>query len=242
MASQEVTGITAEEVAHRRDAYNETDKALEVPYEERFCLAGPLRQPEDYDGPDRFCSQYAVNFGRCHYHGGRSIPHPEGLDRFARLTHSMRATRSTIFETLKDHEKVLYTTITEVWPGKYGIDFEAEPAAEYDFHALAIEIIRSERGAGYVLDEDEKGQKKVFGPDGRVHYEDVPHYLVEALQRNRRLVMQMEDNLGISRKARLKHEENTDATDLIKGFAEVGKSLLEKGSYDPSQFDPDDST
>lgn len=91
--------------------------------------------------------------------------------------------------------------------------------------------------------EGEKGQKKVFGPTGEVEFEDVPHYLADMMQRQRKLIMKMEDNLGISRKARERKTENDDAADIMKSFAEVGASLITKSDkqYDPDEFGPPDS-
>jgi hypothetical protein len=52
--------------------------------------------------------------------------------------------------------------------------------------------------------------------------------------------MKMEDNLGISRKARLKNDDAEDVKDLMKSFAEVGAALITGADkeYDPGEFEP----
>jgi hypothetical protein len=183
---------------------------------------------------------------RCKFHGGASDGNPETLDKYASLTHSMKATRQAILDTMtregNEWQVDLYEWVTEEWPEAYDIDLDADPNAEYEFHALALEIIRAERAEGWIFEEGEKGSKKIFGPDGSVHYEDVPHYLADMIQRQRKLIMRMEDNLGISRKKRLQNEQAQDATEVLKSFTAVGASLISDADeeYDPDRWNPDD--
>jgi hypothetical protein len=140
---------------------------------------------------------------------------------------------------MTDGEKTMYEAIVNEWPKVYDIDPEDDPNAAYNFHVLAIEIIRNERAAGWILDHGEDGTKRVFSPTGEEYEESVPHYLAEALARNRGVVMRLESNLGISRKERLRREDQSDANDVVKGFAEIGKALLGDNEYDPDAFEPD---
>lgn len=242
MASGEVTGKTAEQVRKRRAEFQDLPAAEWYDFEERFCLAKIPRQPEDYDGPDRYCFNRKLDPDTyiCKYHGGAGDP--SKLDKYANLKHSMRATRETIMDTLDRDggtaEHDLYDWITESWPEAYDIDVSDDPVAEYEFHALALEIIRAERGEGYILGEGERGEKRVFSPTGEMYMDDVPHYLADMIQRQRKLIMKMEDNLGISRKKRLANETAQDATDVFKSFAEVGASLINDADteYDPDRF------
>jgi hypothetical protein len=240
MATFKVTGKTKEELRELRSEFYSSKKALHYEMDDWYCLAKIPRQPEDYDGPPRYCVSTALtDLGRCKFHGGKTELHPENLERYANLKHSMNALRSTIINTMDEGEKVLYDAITKTWPEVYDIDPDEDPNAAYNFHVLAIEIIRNERAAGWILDHGEDGTKRVFSPTGEEYEESVPHYLAEALSRNRGVVMRLEDNLGISRKARLKQEDDADASDLVKSFAEVGKTLLSDGEYDPDAFEPD---
>lgn len=244
MATQDVTGKTEEELATMRADFRGKPRSNHYEFEECYCLAKIPRQPEGYDGPDRYCAQRDLKYpsNRCKFHGGATGGNPETLDKYAALKHGMKATRKAILDTMtregNEWQVELYEWVTEEWPEAYDIDLSADPNAEYEFHALGLEMVRAERAEGWVFKEGEKGSKKIFGPDGSVHYEDVPHYLADMIQRQRKLIMRMEDNLGISRKARLKADTTSETSDLIKTFAEVGASLITKSerAYDPDEF------
>ena len=244
MATLEVTGIPESEIDNFRDKhYVGSPHSNHYDFQELFCFAKIPRQPEDYSGPDRYCTQRAERFGRCRFHGSRSTPRPWNLDKYAALKHSMFAKRGTIMDTLDSGEREgevnLYNWITKDWPRAYGIDIEEDPVAEYEFHALALEIIRAERAEGWILAEGEKNEKKVFSPEGHEYEEDVEHYLSEMISRQRKLIMKMEDNLGISRKQRIKQDNQSDATEAVKGLAEIGKAVLDKEEheYNAEEFD-----
>lgn len=243
MASREVTGKTRSGLAELRSAFNGKPRSDHYDFEDYYCLSKIPRQPDDYDGPDRYCAKVAKQNGRCKHHGGNNVPTLENLDSLAAMKHGMKATRSNLIKDFSDADRELYNWVVDEWPEAYDISLEADPQAEYEFHALAVEIVRAERGEGYLIREGEKGQKKVFGPTGEVEFEDVPHYLADMMQRQRKLIMKMEDNLGISRKARERKAENDDAADIMKSFAEVGASLITKSDkqYDPDEFGLPDS-
>jgi|AntRauTorcE11898_2_1112593.scaffolds.fasta_scaffold11629_1 hypothetical protein len=243
MATQSVSGKTEQELVEIRKDFDETPRSDLYDFEDCFCLAKIPRQPEDYDGPIRYClSRNVKKNKRCKHHGGATTGNPERLDKYAALKHGMKATRQAILDTMtregNEWQVELYEWVTEDWPEAYDVDTATDPNAEYEFHALALEIIRAERAEGWIFKEGEKGQKRVFAPTGEMYFDDIPHYLADMMQRQRKLIMRMEDNLGISRKARLKADTNTDAADLIKSFAEVGASLITKSDrqYDPDEF------
>jgi len=252
MAKQEITGKSPRQVQNWKEEWTGDGQ-----FEETFCLAEINNQPEDYDGPPRLCSQYTRGeSNRCYYHGGAegsgSSPTPENLkDKFGNMTHGLTATRDNFYEYIEkgaanpDNQnaqaewmKQMYDWIVEDWPKAYGIDLEEDPASAYDFHALAVEIVRAEHGEGYILREGEKHEKEVVRPDGSVGYEDTEHYLSDMMQRQRKLIMRLENQLGISRKERLKQETASDANDVIKDFAEMGKAMLDPDnhSYDADEF------
>ena len=244
MAKQSVSGKTEEELARMRADFSEKPRSNIYDFEDCYCLAKIPHQPAEYDGPDRFCAATDLDHEskRCKFHGGAGHGNPELLDKYAGLKHGMKATRKALLDTMtregNEWQVELYEWVTEEWPTAYDIDVDSDPNAEYEFHALALEIIRAERAEGWIFEEGEKGRKKIFGPDGSLHYENVPHYLADMMQRQRKLIMRMEDSLGISRKARLKADKTDEATDLIKSFAEVGATLITKSDrqYDPDEF------
>jgi len=159
------------------------------------------------------------------------------------MKHGMNAKRENLVKDFSEADEQLYNWIVEGWSEAYDIDLDNDPLSAYEFHALAVEIVRAERAEGFLIREGENNEKKIFGPDGSVHYEKIPHYLADMLQRQRKLIMRMEDNLGISRKKRLQNEQAQDATDVMKSFAEVGASLITDtdSEYDPDSWDPNDN-
>jgi hypothetical protein len=245
MATTGVTGKPQVEIIGMRRNAEERNHPIE--FEKRFCLAKIPRQPEDYDGPERYCVQTNVIHPsyRCKFHGGAGHGNPKYLDPLANMKHGMKATRESILKDMKregnEWQIDLYEWITEEWPETYNVDLEADPLAQYEFHALAVEIVRAERAEGYILREGENGKKRVFSPQGDMYYDDIPHYLADMLQRQRKLVMKMEDNLGISRKKRMANDQAQDATDVMKSFAEIGAKLITGADqeYDPNAWDPD---
>ncbi|MFC7191866.1 hypothetical protein ACFQL7_20925 [Halocatena marina] len=156
----------------------------------------------------------------------------------------MNAETKHLIQDFSESDQGLYDWVTQEWPDAYDIDVSNDPQAQYEFHVLGTEIVRNERTAGYIIEEGEKQSKKVFGPNGEVEYEDIPHYLSDMLQRNRKLVMKLEDNLGISRKKRLENEQQQDATEIMQSFAEVGRGLVQKSDkeYDPTEWETDGNT
>lgn len=245
MAKNEVTGKTKEELRELRREFEQSNRSKFYDFEDCFCLAKIPRQPENYDGPPRYCVNRDLDYESktCKFHGGAGYPNPEKLEPLANMKHGMYAKRENLIKDFSDADEQLYEWIVETWPEAYDINVEDDPLAEYEFHALAVEIVRAERAEGFLIREGEDNKKKVFSPDGSVHYEDIPHYLADMLQRQRKLIMRMEDNLGISRKKRMQDEKAEDATDLMKSFAEVGASLISEADedYDPDRWNRDDS-
>jgi len=244
MASFKVTGKTEEELVAVREDFNGRPRSDIYDFEDQFCLSKIPCQPDDYDGPPRYCCSRNLDYKskRCKHHGGSGRPNPENLDPLANMKHGMNAKRENLVKDFSEADEQLYNWIVEGWSEAYDIDLDNDPLSAYEFHALAVEIVRAERAEGFLIREGENNEKKIFGPDGSVHYEQVPHYLADMLQRQRKLIMRMEDNLGISRKKRLQNEQAQDATDVMKSFAEVGASLITDtdSEYDPDSWEPND--
>ena len=253
MAQGEVTGSTVQELAELRFEYHNSRKFRKegVPFEEAYCLTRIGKQPEDYDGPTRYCSNRAgrgddgEHYPACRFHGGPK-GNPESLDRLAALKHSMYALPETIRETLSDEENEILDDVLD-WPEIYGIDLEEDPAAAHSFDTMAIEVVRQFRTSLYILSEYEVTTKGVYSASGQRLIdetgspvsEDVPNSLTSAHQTQIRLIEQMKDNLGVSRKARNAAEQTDDRTDAIEGVSKALGGLIKdgEGSYDPSQFD-----
>lgn len=248
MASKEVTGKTEDEIEELRQQFEERhgDSQEYGDFEEHYCLAEIPRQPDDYDGPVRYCTlnrdlietKHTI---KCKHHGQKGDP--DNLEKLARMKHGMQATREHLVEDFDDKDQALYDWIVETYPDSYGINVEEDPSAAYDLHRLAAEIVRAERGRGFLIDEGEVNEKEIRNDEGRVVINDgevvtekSEHYLAQMMHRQDKKITQLEKELGISRKERLRHDQTDDAVDAVKSFTELGAAFL---SRDDKDFDPE---
>lgn len=253
MALREVTGATAEEVEKRREKYERASEEHEASYRSRnkvreferdFCLAKIPRQPDDYTGPDRYClSTETYQIGdswRCKHHGGQGEMHEENLlePHLAPMKHGMIATREHLIDDFDDKDEALYDFIVDSYVDAYDIDIEGDPSAAYDLHRLAAEIVRAERGRGFLLSEGEVNEtpvrndegRVVVDEDGEVVTEKSEHYLAKMMHRQDKKITNLEKELGVSRKERKKHDQADNAVEAFKNFAEVGQTILDRES------------
>lgn len=249
MAKTKVTGKPREEIEKLRAEWEENHWIKE--FEDNICLAKIPHQPEDYDGPDRFCTlrdvQEIGDSGsyHCKFHGGAGNGNPEKFDKLAGMTHGMHATAEHLRKDFSEKDEALYEWITNEWPDAYDIDIESDPNAAYDFHRLATEIVRAERGRGHLIEEGEvKEQDRVtdegnvvLDDDGNVVTEKSEHYLAQMLHRQDNKITKLEKELGISRKERLRQDTTDNAIEVMKGFQELGKEFISRDS----DYDPDDT-
>lgn len=256
MAFGEVTGATVQDVAELSHAYHKSPKFRreQIPFEEAYCLTRIGKQPEEYDGPTRYC-QNRVSRGEagehhpsCRFHGGKLGANSDNLvePHLANLKHAMYALPETIRETLSEEENELLDNVLE-WPDIYDIDLASDPASGHSFDTLALEIVRQYRGSLYILTEYEVNTKGVYAGDGsrlideqgQPVSEDVPNSLISAFQSQIRMIESIKDNLGITRKAQTDEKQTDERTDTIDGLSTALSGLIEQGagSYDPSKFD-----
>ena len=238
MGSQEVSGKTEEQLETMRAEHEH----LYLSFEERYCLSRIPRQPEEYDGPQRYCSSTNVKKnGRCKHHGGCTTPHPENLDKLASMKHGMYARDDHLRETMSEREEELYEWVLS-WPDKYNIDLTEDPSAAHDFQTLAIEIVREARGKDYILRNSEIREKGVYLPDGTmVEQEELPNTLNEAMASQVRLIQKVKDSLGLTRKQQAKNDQVKNASEIMDGLAGAMTSMVDSNEeYDPSAFDGDD--
>jgi hypothetical protein len=239
MSSQTVTGKTAAELHSMRLDH-------EHPYldfEEWYCLAKIARQPDSYDGPQRYCSQHTQKNCRCRYHGGTNDGTPENLDKLANMKHGMYATDEHLRETMDEKEEELYDWVLS-WPDAYDINLENDPSAAHDFQTLATEIVREARGKDFILREGEIREKGVYLPDGTmVETEELPNGLSEQMASQVRLIQKIKTSLGITQKEQAKRDDNDMQNDVMETMASAMSSLVEQddddqdgGGYDPEKF------
>lgn len=232
MASGELTGATQDEVEELREDYKGTPASEKWDFEEARCLTRIGKQPEDYDGPDRYCKRWTVKVeeddgsmrrgASCPFHGGDHggkradllEPDTYGIT----LSHGFFASRKNLIEDFDTPEKDFYETVMTEWPEKYGIDFEADPSAMEDMHALAVEIIRDHRANDEIQSDGLTVTEPVYDSEGNyVDDQEKPHYLIAEEQKQRKLVMKMKKELGISRKHRDVMDAEQDKADALEG-------------------------
>jgi hypothetical protein len=250
MAKQEITGKTADEIAAKRKSF----EGSEEEWQQKYCLSKIPRQPEDYDGPPRFCQntdthKVGSNY-RCKFHGGAQEDDFEeqtkNLTPLGNMKHGMKATREHLIEDFDEKDQALYDWITESFPEAYDIDLEEDPASVYDLHRLAAEIVRAERGRGYLIEEGEVNEEPVRNDEGRVVVDDSgevvteksSHYLAQMLKDQDNKITRLEKELGITRKEQLKQDTSDEAVEaLTKGFTELGRAFLQRDEQD---YDPEE--
>lgn len=255
MAHAEVTGWLQHEIdEHRTEWYKDWEK--ETPFENHYCLAKIPNQPEDYSGPPRYCmNPRTLEVGhdehRCKYHGGAGGDAGVRIDEKyhdapTTMTHGMTATVEHLKEDFDEKDQKLYDWIVETYPDAYNLNLDENPSLEYDLHRLAAEVVRAERGRGYVLEEGEVKETEARDEDGlivtdpetgEVVTNKSEHYLSEMLGRQDRKITKLEKELGITRKEQQRHDTESNAVEAMKGFQEVGKAIV---SREDNDYDPDE--
>lgn len=239
MAKLEITGASPEELEDLREEYRETPQAARgVPFGDAYCLTKIQNQPDDYDGPERFCKTRTMN-GRddyCQFH-----EHYENLSPTANMTHGVTALRKHLVESFSEAEQEAYHEIREEWVDYY--DLEA-PGDIDTVESMAVSIIREFRadmvieGGDGATDTPLTTIRNVFGPEGElVDQEDVPHYLLEERRSIRRLIERCKENLDITRKRRNKHEVEQDKSGQLEAISKSVDEAIEGGEYDPDKYD-----
>lgn len=245
MAKREVTGATLDELDDLRSQWDPDDGE----FEDNYCLAKIPRQPDDYDGPDRYCLKRSVSpIGsayRCQFHGGAGETNSQNLDKLAAMTHGMKAARDHLVQDFDEKDLALYDWIIDSYSSAYDLDIESDPSAAYDLHRLAAEIVRAERGRGHLVQEGEITEQEVFDGEGNIVIDDQgevvteksEHYLAKMMHRQDKKLTQLQKELGVSRKERLKRDSTDDAIEAVKSFGELGKAFLDR---EDKEYDPGD--
>lgn len=244
MSSLVVKGALPERVQEIREEYYESPKfkKTEIPFEESYCLANIGRQPEDYDGPQRYCQNRVAKDGnhpRCRFHGAFGEPQPQNMDKHATLKHSMYALPETIRETMNGEEKELLDWVM-TWPEVYGIDLLSDPASAHTFDTLAIEMVRQARSSDYILSNTEVTTEGVYDAAGnQLETKEVPNSLITEHQSQLRMIEKLKDSLGITRKQSNAASQTEDRTEVLDGLTSaLGDLINESGAeYDPLTFE-----
>lgn len=267
MASQELTGATPEEVATLEGEYYNTPQFQNhrIPFDVAYCLNPIARQPDDYDGPQRYCKRRAAKKDDedfegvstdkaafavcCHSHGGdvEKAGHQskEYLEdpATAAITHGAYAEDEHLKMDFDDHEQNLYDEIMEDWPEIYNWPPKSEDPARYRIlRRVAVNEVRSLREEDY-LDNHEVHDEPVFDDQGvEVGHKDTEN----PLAREYRLLMsevtgQMKE-LGLTPKEQARQETNEKQSNAVEAISEMAAEAVTNSDteYNPDQFGDDD--
>lgn len=265
MAAGELTGATPDEVKSLQGEYYNTPLYEDhgIPFEVAYCLTAIGKQPDEYDGPQRFCQRRASKRDdydghphdeaayapSCPFHGGTNDAenHNDNLihPALAAIKHGVYAKDEHLMMDFDDDEQTLYDSIVEDWPKIYDWPSEDEDPARYRLLRIAARnIVREERASDYIDDEGEvywRAEHDEAGVEIDRNPEENP------LSREYRLLWSEITNqlaeLGLTPKAQQqmdKVESETNANDAIAEIA--GDAIADSDQeYDPAQFEePDD--
>lgn len=260
MSSLELSGRTKSNLEQEAQDFYESSKYAErgFRFEEVYCLGEIRQQPDEYDGPQRYCFRYSIQKvdeptevedirPRCKFHGGVSNHNPSNqvyLDHSPHgtkknLKHGMYASDEFLSEHFTDKDQELYDFIMS-WADTYGIDEEENPA-QYDLlQQLAVERVRSARSAEYLLDESETDDSPVFDGQGNlVERQDESNALSEVHQRQRKLILKIMKEMGLTPKERSKMDKNDAEANASDALADIASEAIssDEGSYDPEKFE-----
>ena len=264
MAAGELTGGTKSDLRDMKAEYHQTPlfQNHDIPFETAYCLTKIGRQPDSYNGPQRFCKNrsakkddadfecgehdkgaYAVC---CKYHGGdivksgKKTAHLLDDPRTAAITHGAFADDEHLKMDFTDSEQELYDSIMNDWPEIYNWPPRGEDPARYRIlRRVAVNEVRALREEEYI-DNHEVHEEPVYDEQGvQIGTKEVEN----PLSREYRLLMSEVTNqmkeLGLTPKERQKMDTLASEADKDDAISEIAQDALHDGSneYEPGQFD-----
>ncbi|WP_372611649.1 hypothetical protein [Halomonas sp.] len=203
MSSTELTGITAEEIPELREQHEggKTHSRHGIEFETMFCLDKIGKQPDDYDGPQRYCTQRVSKYTpeewaekyddeydaydervytpTCRYHfrdrGLHSEGRPENLlePGLARITHGMYAEDWRLAEDFSEADAQMFNYVMS-WADIYGWPEKEEDPARYDLlEQFAYDRVRSLRSEEYFEHVKEENEAEGNAGSSEIEYREV---------------------------------------------------------------------
>lgn len=269
MAVGAVTGATVQELAEMQFHYRKTPNFQErgIPFDVAYCQCEIGKQPEDYDGPDRFCRNRASKLTReewreryddpydphderaycytCRFHG-RTLPNDGsqfGDSRYtAGITHGMRAEDKNLRMDFSDAEQILYDSIVEEWPDIYDWPAESEDPARYlILRKVATNVVRTVRAEDYIDEEGEVHMRSIYDEGVEVGQEPDENPIAGEYRLLVREIVDMLGELGVTPKAQASQSADQKSADALGALGAVAADAITNNDtdYDPSQFDGD---
>lgn len=266
MAQEEVTGATERGLkAMRRDFLETPVQEAGVNFETAYCLTAIGKQPDDYDGPQRYCRRRACRYDEgefrseygeapagehdarayhpsCPFHGRSNDADTTGLEdvrQTANLKHGMYASDERLREDFDEADENLYEEILE-WAEVYNFPTREEDPARWKLlEKLAINEVRSIRGYLYLYEEGEVQLKDVYDDQGVVVGREPDE---NALSKEYRLLqttlIDIMRELGITPKERSNMQTQETEANAAERFADVAEQALSVDKdYDPDDFE-----
>jgi hypothetical protein len=246
MASGEVTGGTAADIADLREGFEGTTvHSSGVDFETAYCLSEIGKQPDEYNGPQRYCEQRASKYeddsGKeqyapaCRFHGGRKGCTVENLEKLANMSHGYYAMQDNLLEDLTDEEERAYDEIMERGAEK-GITREEDFFSWESLQSLALNIVTDRRLRMVINEEGVVRTVNEYSAQGEMlDRTDEEHHLLQISQSQRRLIEKLKENLGLTRK----HRDEMDAIEE-GGTIEFLSEGMESALSDGEEYDPED--
>jgi hypothetical protein len=253
MAQTEVTGLTEDELASKEGAYYHTPKWQDdgIPFDVAFCLTEIGKQPEDYEGPTRYCEQRVTrpdeggHADSCRFHGGHNPGNPETLEEqgLANLRHGMYAEDENLRADFSEDDQQLYDSIL-AWADIYEFPGREDDPALYELLEMyAMEKVRSVRSFEYLYENGEAVAVPEYGPDGAIVGErDQENTLSEAHRLQQKLLVDILKEMGLTPKAKNKMDALDSTASAGEQLAEVAAAAITDSDkeYDPDEFSEDD--
>jgi hypothetical protein len=252
MAQEELTGGTVQELAEMKYEYRQSHKyeVDDVPFDTAYCLTRIGKQPDDYEGPTRYCKNRVCRTDdgghtpSCNFHGrtnGASLGH-EYLETLAAIKHGMYATDEHLEEVFTEQDQKLYDWVMS-WADTYGWPSREEDPSRYDdLEAIALAKVRNARANQYILEEGELKRQEIYDENGNLLEKDNPHALSEDVRLKRKLITDIKKELGITPKARSRMNTDEKEASAMEQLSEVASEAVLGGSDEEESpdFDPDD--
>lgn len=263
MAQQEVTGKTEGGLEDLRDEFvgQRLHTKFGLSFETVYCLTPIGNQPEEYEGPQRFCSkrvgkyddredEYAPESYKpcCRFHGGsctyegstEHLPEPSQ----AAITHGVYADDDHLQMDFSDNEQRLYDAIMDEWPDIYNWPTEDEDPARYlMLDMVATNVVRSNRAEDYIDEEGEVRISDKYNDEGIVVEPDGEHEENPIAREYRLLIREIKDSLkelGLTPRERQKMDTLESKQDANEAFSDIAASALDSDQeYDPGRFEDD---
>jgi len=249
MAQAEVTGADESGLYVLQRDYEQSTKYENtgVPFETAYCLTHISKQPDEYDGYPRYCSNRVKRLDdgghapSCRFHGGTNGAelNNDNLEKLAGIKHGMYATDEHLEEVFTEQDQKLYDWVMD-WADTYGWPSREEDPSRYDdLEAVAINRVRVARSHKYILDEGEMDRQEVYDENGNRRVLTNTHGLSEDVRLKRKLITDLKKELGLT----VKEQSKMDSQEKTASAAEQVAELATEAVFndDEQGYDPDDS-